>query len=142
MSESIIRKISSIDKLKELSINGLDCFIHLNGGLKSSKNIYYKDEKFEVFNEIDGHTQTLSEEQLEVETNIVTAIKQGCLYYEDPFLTKSEKMKQNKERLIKRVITELTGKDDEYSKSLIRKLMREALLRKTQGTLNKILKTD
>ena len=62
------RRIRTIDQLKELAKdeNGLDCFILLNGGLRSSKHIRYypNDNSFCVFNLIDDSEQELTEAQI------------------------------------------------------------------------------
>ena len=79
------RKIRNIGQLKELAKdeNGLDCFILLNGGLRSSKHIrYYPDDNsFYVLNLIDGSEQELTESQLldSEYTNIAEAMKKGAL---------------------------------------------------------------
>ena len=79
------RRIRTIMQLKELAKdeNGLDCFILLNGGLRSSKHIrYYPDDNsFYVFNLIDDSEQELTESQiLDIAyTNIGEAMKKGAL---------------------------------------------------------------
>lgn len=79
------RRITTIQQLKELAKddNGLDCFILLNGGLRSSKHIrYYPDDNsFFVLNLIDDSEQELTESQiLEKEySNIGEAMKKGAL---------------------------------------------------------------
>ena len=79
------RRIRTIGQLKELAKdeNGLDCFILLNGGLRSSKHIrYYPDDNsFFVLNLIDDSEQELTESQiLDSEyTNIGEAMKKGAL---------------------------------------------------------------
>ena len=77
------RKIRTIDQLKELAKNGLDCFILLNGGLRSSKHIrYYPDEnRFYVLNLIDDSEQELTENQIMDKgyTNIGAAMQKGAL---------------------------------------------------------------
>ena len=79
------RRIRKIEQLKELAKdeNGLDCFILLNGGLRSSKHIrYYPDDNsFYVLNLIDGSEQELTESQIlsSEYTNIGEAIKKGSL---------------------------------------------------------------
>ena len=77
------RRIRTIDQLKELAKNGLDCFILLNGGLRSSKHIrYYPDEnRFYVLNLIDDSEQELTENQIMDKgyTNIGEAMKKGAL---------------------------------------------------------------
>ena len=78
-------RIRTIEQLKELARgeNGLDCFILLNGGLRSSKYIrYYPEENsFYVLNFIDGSEQELTESQIldSAYTNIGEAMKKGAL---------------------------------------------------------------
>ena len=77
------RRIRKIEQLKELAKDGLDCFILLNGGLRSSKYIRYcpDDNSFYVLNLIDDSEQELTESQiLDSEyTNIGEAMKKGAL---------------------------------------------------------------
>ena len=77
------RRIRKIEQLKELAKDGMDCFILLNGGLRSSKHIrYYSDDNsFYVLNLIDDSEQELTESQiLDSEyTNIAEAMKKGAL---------------------------------------------------------------
>jgi len=79
------RRIRTIEKLKELAKDedGLDCFILLNGNLRSSKHIrYYPDDDcFYVFNLIDDSEQELTESQIldKAYTNIGEAMKKGAL---------------------------------------------------------------
>jgi hypothetical protein len=79
------RRITTIEQLKELAKdeNGLDCFILLNGGLRSSKHIrYYPDDNsFYVLNLIDDSEQELTESQIldSAYTSIGEAMKKGAL---------------------------------------------------------------
>ena len=79
------RRIKTIEQLKELAKdeNGLDCFILLNGGLRSSKHIRYfpDDNSFYVLNLIDDSEQELTESQLldSKYTNIAEAMEKGAL---------------------------------------------------------------
>ncbi len=79
------RRIKTIKQLKELAKDedGLDCFILLNGGLRSSKHIrYYPDDNsFYVLNLIDDSEQELTETQLldSEYTNIAEAMEKGAL---------------------------------------------------------------
>jgi len=66
-------KILNMDQLKAESKNGLDCFILLNGGLKSSKHIWYDVES------IDDTEVCLTEAELYTKSNIGEAIKKGAL---------------------------------------------------------------
>ena len=76
-------RIKTIEQLKELAKNGLDCFILLNGGLRSSKYIRYcpDDNSFYVLNLIDDSEQELTESQIldSAYTNIGEAMKKGAL---------------------------------------------------------------
>jgi hypothetical protein len=77
------KRIRTIEQLKELAKNGLDCFILLNGGLRSSKHIrYYPDDNsFYVLNLIDDSEQELTEPQIldSAYTNIGEAMEKGAL---------------------------------------------------------------
>ena len=77
------RRIRNISQLKELAKDGLECFILLNGGLRSSKYISYNpdDNSFYVLNYIDDSEQELTESQLlnSEYTNIGQALKKGAL---------------------------------------------------------------
>jgi len=81
--KTVDKRIKTIEQLKELAKNGLDCFILLNGGLRSSKHIrYYPDNNsFYVLNLIDDSEQELTESQIldSAYTNIGEAIKKGAL---------------------------------------------------------------
>ena len=78
-------RIRTIEQLKELAKteSGLDCFILLNGGLRSSKYIRYQpdDNSFYVMNFIDGSEQQLTESQIldSAYSNIGEAMKKGAL---------------------------------------------------------------
>ena len=62
---------------------GLNCFIRLNGGIRSSKHIEWlpDDKKFEILNEVDGSWQSLTTEELfdDTITHIGVAMKKGAL---------------------------------------------------------------
>ena len=79
------KRIRTIEQLKELAAdeNGLDCYILLNGCLRSSKYIrYYPDDNsFYVLNLIDDSEQELTDTQiLDSEySNIGEAMEKGCL---------------------------------------------------------------
>ena len=83
--ETMDKRIRTIGQLKELAKDesGLDCFILLNGCLRSSKHIrYYPDDNsFFVLNLIDDSQQKLTESQIldGAYSNIGEAIKKGCL---------------------------------------------------------------
>jgi len=79
------KRIKTIEQLKELAKrdSDLDCYILLNGGLRSSKCIrYYPDDNsFYVLNLIDDSEQELTETQIldKAYTNIGEAMEKGCL---------------------------------------------------------------
>lgn len=75
-------QITSLEELKELASSGTnEFFIILNGGFKSSKDIYYEDEIWEIRNHIDDSIQVLeSDTKLKNNTLIVEAIEKGALY--------------------------------------------------------------
>ena len=77
------RRIKKIEQLKDWAKNGLDCFILLNGGLRSSKHIRFHpdDNSFYVLNLIDDSEQKLTEAQIldSAYTNIGEAMKKGAL---------------------------------------------------------------
>jgi hypothetical protein len=78
-----MRKISSLEELKKLaSESTVYAFIHLNYGLKSSKDISYDKESdtWEIYNSIDDVEQTLNTKELGECTNIIKAIENGALY--------------------------------------------------------------
>ena len=78
-------RIKTIAQLKELAKrdSGLDCYILLNGNLRSSKHIrYYPDDNsFYVLNLIDDSEQELTEAQIldSAYSNISEAMKKGAL---------------------------------------------------------------
>ena len=77
------KRIRTVAQLKELAKDGLECFILLNGGLRSSKYICYKpdDNSFYVLNYIDESEQELTEEQLldSAYANIGEAMRKSAL---------------------------------------------------------------
>ena len=78
------KRIRNIEQLKKLAKNenGLDCFILLNGGLRSSKYIrYFSDDSFYVLNLIDDSEQELTESQIldSAYSNIGEAMRKGAL---------------------------------------------------------------
>ena len=85
MTEQRDKRIKTIKHLKELAKKegGLDCFILLNGGLRSSKYISYNpdDNSFYILNYIDDTEQKLTEAQLldKSYTNIAEAMEKGAL---------------------------------------------------------------
>jgi len=83
-----MKPIKTIEQLKKAATNEngdfTDFFILLAGGLvRSSKRILYnpETETFDVYNEIDDSEQdALTVEKLKMETHIVEAIENNCLY--------------------------------------------------------------
>ena len=78
------KRVRTIEQLKELAKDdGLDCYILLNGNLRSSKHIrYYPDDNsFYVLNLIDDSEQELTESQIldGAYSNIGEAMKKGSL---------------------------------------------------------------
>ena len=77
------RRIKTIAQLKEMAKNGLECFLLLNGGLRSSKFIRYNtdDNSFYVFNYIDDSEDVLTEAQILDKnfSNIAEAMEKGAL---------------------------------------------------------------
>ena len=83
MEKTKDKRIKTIGQLKQLAKNGLECFILLNGGLRSSKYISYNpdDNSFYILNYIDDTEQRLTEAQLldKSYTNIAEAMEKGAL---------------------------------------------------------------
>jgi len=79
-----IAMIESLESLKRLGSRpeGVECFIMLNSGLRSSKFINMVGNSFYVFNDIDDSEQYLSEEEIMNEQfNLIgEAIKKGALF--------------------------------------------------------------
>lgn len=79
-------RIKNIKELKTLAERdcGLDCYIALNYGARSSKHITYDPDTklFSILNEIDDTTQKISEDQFfnTSITNIGTALRLGGLF--------------------------------------------------------------
>lgn len=78
--------IENVEQLKQLAESTyLECYIALNGGAKSSKQITYdkEDDVFEIFNYIDDSHQTVATKDLNKYTNIVEAIEKKAFYSYD-----------------------------------------------------------
>ncbi len=80
-----MHQIKSVEELKNLAKNkNIDCFIRLNGGLNSSKDIEYSPKRkvFFVLNHIDETFQTIPEKDIVDRgvTNIGFAIEKGALW--------------------------------------------------------------
>lgn len=74
--------IQTMRDLKRLASrkNGLEAFIVLNYGLRSSKHIWLRKGKWTVFNSIDDTTEeNMSDTDLEKNTNVVRAMKLNSL---------------------------------------------------------------
>lgn len=79
-----MKKISTIEELKQDCIDNGGCgefFITFNGGLKSSKTIYWEEEgdDFNVIHEIDFSDEVIDEAELE-KSFIGEAMKAGAFY--------------------------------------------------------------
>jgi hypothetical protein len=73
-------KIKTLEQLKrECLERQRSGFISLNGGLRSSKDIYFDGTTFDVFHSIDGTSETLTPRAL-MKTNIGEAIKLQSFY--------------------------------------------------------------
>ena len=72
------RKIKTIDELKQLAENGLECCIILNHGAYSVKFIQWNVDTFYVYNSIDDSDEELTEEQI-MDENIGKAMTMGAL---------------------------------------------------------------
>lgn len=71
-------KIKNLAEIK--TIRQHDVFLSLAGGaVRSSKDIYFNGNTFEVFHSISGTMETLTEKKL-LESNIGIALTNGCLY--------------------------------------------------------------
>jgi len=87
-SSNNYERIQTIDRLKKLASQegGVDCYVLLNFGLRSSKHIWYqtgKRYKWRVFNFIDDSTiNATSDTELKRKTNIVRAIEHNALIRE------------------------------------------------------------
>ena len=83
MEKTKDKRIKTIGQLKQLAKDGMECFILLNGGLRSSKYISYNpdDNSFYILNYIDDTEQELTETQLldSEYTNIGEAMEKGAL---------------------------------------------------------------
>lgn len=82
------KKIKDLKELKELALtdSGVEVFIVLNGGLRSSKRLWYHehDDTWDVYHEIDDSSQDgLSTKDLDKDTMIIEALNGGALYKYD-----------------------------------------------------------
>ena len=75
-----MKKINSIQELKDECNPAFEGFIWLGGPLKSSKTITLENPyEFNVFHDIDGTSIVLSEDEL-LKTNIGESISKGTFY--------------------------------------------------------------
>lgn len=79
LNKNNMKKVNSINELKQLDGECSDFFILLNFGLKSSKTISFDGEFFYVFNDIDGSEVALTETELK-NSIIGEAINKGSFY--------------------------------------------------------------
>lgn len=77
----IINQEELDDLLKDLKEGStLNCFVRLNFGLRSSKDISFNDNgDYNIFNEIDGSEETIEHDNL-MGTFIGEALEKGALY--------------------------------------------------------------
>jgi hypothetical protein len=78
-------QIETLQELRNLAgqPEGVDVFLCLTGGLRSSKQVWYEKSHWDVFNLIDDSDQeNMTDQQLESETNIPEAIRKGALFAE------------------------------------------------------------
>lgn len=80
-----MKQINTIKELKADILEHGGCgefYITLNGGLKSSKTIYWEEEgdDFNVIHEVDMSDETLTEHQLLNDSIIGQAMEIGALY--------------------------------------------------------------
>ena len=78
-----MKQIKSLEDLKDVCDGvTVDCFIQLNYGCRSSKNISYDRDAdtWYIFHEIDDSEQTVHTKDLKEKTNIIEALDKGALY--------------------------------------------------------------
>lgn len=73
-------QIHSVDELMQLAANGVNTFIRLNYGVRSSKYIEFNGTRFYVFNEIDGTEQRLLPRNLKDAGLLLEAIETGNFF--------------------------------------------------------------
>lgn len=81
-----VKKINSQEELDELldgvtenENNPLECFIQLNYGIRSSKEIYRSGEDYYIYNDVDDTDEIIEHDKL-MDSFIGKAIKSGSLY--------------------------------------------------------------
>ena len=85
-------KPANMAEFRELLIKHgqLEGLIQLAGGAcRSSKTVWHEETptgqfRYVVFNDIDGTIQSLSENRLAKESNIVDAVEKGCWWFHNP----------------------------------------------------------
>lgn len=78
-----MQRVKSLEHLKKECFNtGRDCFIQLNGGIRSSKYISFDGREFVIEHLIDGSYEQITPRKL-MSTNIGEAIKQGALFIQN-----------------------------------------------------------
>lgn len=85
-------KHKKIETLKELlqkasSENGLDCYIKLTSGLKSSKFITYdkEEDSITISHMIDGSREEITLNEF-MDSNTIIALEKECLYEHEDFI--------------------------------------------------------
>ena len=94
-----MQRISNIEQLDFLleKLDQVDCFIRLNGGIRSSKSIWkQEDGTYTILNEIDDSEVNLTKDEIfnNQKTLVGEAMKKGSLFlydYELIQLTEKEK---------------------------------------------------
>jgi hypothetical protein len=78
-----MKQINTLAELKADCTKHGGCgefFVSLNGGLKSSKTIYWEGDDFNVIHEVDFSDEMLNDHQLVTESIIGEAMSKGALY--------------------------------------------------------------
>lgn len=78
------KRVKDLQELKHKSSDRcISCFIQLNFGLRSSKDIEYNNSTntWYIYNYIDDSEQSLTDIELEEDTNIVKALNNNSLFY-------------------------------------------------------------
>jgi len=81
MQTILIRNVEHLASLAS-DERGAHIFIHLNGGIRSSKFIRFHGKRFYIFNEIDGSEQRLSPNDLSDAGLLLEAIATGNCFAE------------------------------------------------------------
>lgn len=72
--------IRTVDELMQRAANGVNTFIRLNYGVRSSKYVEFDGTRFYIFNEVDGTEQRLLPNDLEQDGLLLEAIKTGNFF--------------------------------------------------------------